>query len=228
MRMPSRSRNAPTADRLVGTSSLADLPARSVSTAPLRHLSRPAPRAPARRAHRRWMRWTFTTVAAAVSVLVDSSVDHLCTSAANGNPPNAPVRPFTTLEHLGPETDAMPELPPWTSGWISSPDVRRAGGRYVRWSAAPDVHDVLDTGQPAKCLGVAVARVPLGPFVAKPKPVLCGQRGAIDPRTFVAPDGQLWLDRKADVNAGSGPAQNPSLAAGHPTTRWASDRRRTT
>jgi hypothetical protein len=155
------------------------------------------------------------------SVLVGSSVDYLYTSAANGNPPNVPVRPFTNLEHLGPETDAMPKLPSWTSGWIWSPDVRRAGGRYVMWFAAPDVHDVLDTGQPAKCLGVAVARAPLGPFVAKPKPVLCGQWGEIDPRTFVAPDGQLWLDWKADVNAGWGPAQNPSLPANQPTTLWA-------
>ncbi len=154
-------------------------------------------------------------------VLVGKKLDYLYTSAASTKPPNVPVRPFTSLDHLGPETDAMPKLPPWTSGWIWAPDVRRVEGHYVMWFAAPDIHDVLDTGQPAKCLGVATARSPLGPFVARPKPVFCGRWGEIDPRTFVAPDGQLWLDWKADVNASWGPAQNPSLAANQPTTLWA-------
>jgi Glycosyl hydrolases family 43 len=154
-------------------------------------------------------------------VRVGRRVDDLYTGAAGTGPPNVPVRPFTDLEHLGPATDAMPTLPPWTSGWIWAPDVRRVGDRYVMWFAAPDVHDILDTGVAAKCLGVAVAPSPLGPFVAGPSPVRCGQWGAIDPRTFRAPDGQLWLYWKADVNASWGVTQDSYAPGNAPTTLWA-------
>lgn len=52
-------------------------------------------------------------------------------------------------------------------------------------------------------------------------PVICGPSGSIDARTFVAPDGQLWLYWKDDANASWGPAQNPDVVANMPTVLWA-------
>ena len=150
-----------------------------------------------------------------------SDLDYLYTSAAGVTPPNIPVRSFGNVEHLGGEVDAMPTLPPWTHGGTWAPDVRLAQGRYVMWFSAPDFHDVLATGAAAKCLGVAVASSPLGPFVPGATPVLCGPAGTIDPRTFVAPGGQVWLYWKADTNAAWGPAQNPDVPTHMPTTLWA-------
>jgi hypothetical protein len=155
------------------------------------------------------------------SVMIGRHRDYLYTSAAGFDPPNIPVRAFTDLEHLGPQTDAMPTLPPWTNGFTWSPDVRRVGGHYVMWFTAPDVSDVLPTGQPAKCLGVAIADTPLGPFVPDHQPDVCGPWGSIDPRTFVAATGQLWLDWKADTNASWGASQDPNQPQNTPTALYA-------
>ena len=146
-------------------------------------------------------------------VLQGKGVYYLYTSSGGYAPPNIPVRTFTDLRHLGPMVDAMPTLPPWTTGWTWAPDVRRIDGHYVMWFTAPDAHDVLPTGAPAKCTGVAVANAPTGPFVPGPSPVLCGAWGSIDPRTFVDRRGQLWLYWKSDSNA--------DTAAQIPTTIWA-------
>jgi hypothetical protein len=155
------------------------------------------------------------------AVMVGAHTDYLYTGADGADPPNVPVRGFTDIEHLGAPSDAMPTLPPWTTGWIWAPDVRFVHGRYVMWFAAPDVHDVLPTGAQAKCIGVATASSPLGPFLAGSQPVICDPWGSIDARTFVAPDGELWLDWKSDVNAAWGPQQNPDLPANAPTVLWA-------
>lgn len=154
-------------------------------------------------------------------VLVGRDLDYLYTSAGGFTPPNIPVRAFTNIEHLGHEVDALPTLPPWTRGGTWAPDVRHVDGRYVMWFSAPDIQDLLSTGAPARCIGVAVASSPLGPFLAGPTPVICGSSGSIDPRTFIARDGQLWLYWKADTNAAWGPAQNPDLPANMPTALWA-------
>jgi len=154
------------------------------------------------------------------TVTVGSSTDYLYTGAGGYDPPNISVRAFTDLEHLGNEVDAMPALPPWTTGWTSAPDVRHVEGRYVMWFSAPDLDDILATGVPAKCIGVGVSTSPFGPFIVGRIPVICNPSGSIDPRTFLAPDGQLWLDWKADVNAAWGPAQNPDLPQNQPTVLW--------
>lgn len=146
-------------------------------------------------------------------VLEGKGVDYLYTSSGGYAPPNIPVRTFTDLRHLGPMVDAMPTLPAWTQGWTWAPDVRHVDGRYVMWFTAPDPGDVLPTGAPAKCTGVAVAKAPTGPFIPGPAPVLCGTWGSIDPRTFVGAHGQLWLYWKSDTNA--------DTAARIPTTIWA-------
>ena len=155
------------------------------------------------------------------TVTVGSHIDYLYTGAGGYDPPNISVRAFTDLEHLGAEVDAMPALPPWTTGWTSAPDVRHVDGRYVMWFSSPDVDDILATGVPAKCIGVGVSTSPFGPFIVARQPVICDPSGSIDPRTFVAPDGQLWLDWKADVNAAWGPAQDPDLPQNQPTVLWA-------
>ncbi|MHB1583722.1 MAG: family 43 glycosylhydrolase [Acidimicrobiales bacterium] len=146
-------------------------------------------------------------------VLQGHGVDYLYSSSAGYSPPNIPVRAFAELGHLGPPVDAMPTLPPWTTGWTWAPDVRRVGGHYVMWFTAPDTRDVLPTGAPAKCIGVAVADGPTGPFLPGAQPVLCGPWGSIDPRTFVDAHGQLWLYWKSDDNA--------DTRATIPTTIWA-------
>ncbi len=146
-------------------------------------------------------------------VLQGRGVDYLYTSSSGYEPPNIPVRTFTDLRHLGPMVDAMPTLPAWTRGWTWAPDVRHIDGRYVMWFTAPDPGDVLPTGVPAKCIGVAVAEAPTGPFLPGAAPVLCGPWGSIDPRTFVDAHGQLWLYWKSDDNA--------DTAARIPTTIWA-------
>lgn len=146
-------------------------------------------------------------------VLQGNGVDYLYSSSSGYSPPNIPVRSFTDLRHLGPAMDAMPTLPPWTTGWTWAPDVRRVGGHYVMWFTAPDTGDILPTGAPAKCIGVAVADGPTGPFLPGAQPVLCGPWGSIDPRTFVDAHGRLWLYWKSDDNADT----NATI----PTTIWA-------
>ena len=89
------------------------------------------------------------------------------------------------------------------------------------WFSSPDIDDILATGVPAKCIGVGISTSPFGPFIVGRQPVICNPSGSIDPRTFVAPDGQLWLDWKADVNAAWGPAQDPDLPQNQPTVLWA-------
>jgi hypothetical protein len=155
------------------------------------------------------------------TVMLGSHIDYLYTGAAGYDPPNISVRAFTDLEDLRAPVDAMPALPPWTRGWTSAPDVRHVDGRYVMWFSSPDVDDILATGAPAKCIGFGVSTSPFGPFIVARQPVICEPWGSIDPRTFVAPDGQLWLDWKADVNAAWGPAQDPELPQNQPTVLWA-------
>jgi hypothetical protein len=154
------------------------------------------------------------------TAMLGSRTDYLYTGAAGYDPPNISVRAFTDLAHLGKQVDAMPTLPPWTTGWTSAPDVRHIDGRYVMWFSSPDIDDILATGAPAKCIGMGVSTSPYGPFIVARQPVICDPSGSIDPRTFVAPDGQLWLDWKSDVNAAWGPAQNPDLPQNQPTVLW--------
>jgi hypothetical protein len=155
------------------------------------------------------------------TVTVGSHIDYLYTGAGGYDPPNISVRAFTDLQRLSTEVDAMPALPPWSIGWTSAPDVRHVDGRYVMWFSSPDVDDILATGAPAKCIGVGVSTSPFGPFIVARQPVICDPWGSIDPRTFVAPDGQLWLDWKADVNAAWGLEQDPDLPQNQPTVLWA-------
>jgi beta-xylosidase len=78
--------------------------------------------------------------------------------------------------------------------------VRRVGSHYVLWFSAP-----LQSSGPTltKCIGEAVSSSPYGPYRPAPRPLVCqlNHLGSIDPRSFVDPQGRLWLLWKSDDNA---------------------------
>ncbi|MGA2804458.1 MAG: glycoside hydrolase family 43 protein [Acidimicrobiales bacterium] len=109
---------------------------------------------------------------------------------------------------------ALATVPSWAeTGFTWAPDVRMIDGRYVMyfdaWAEKSMYFRADESGfsQRAQCIGVATAGGPAGPFtpVAGP-PLVCqfNHHGAIDPRTFLAPDGRLYLDWKSDDNADPG------------------------
>ena len=61
--------------------------------------------------------------------------------------------------------------------------------------------------QRAQCIGIATANSPAGPFTPVSRsPLVCqfNHHGAIDPRSFEAPNGRLYLDWKSDDNTDPG------------------------
>lgn len=92
------------------------------------------------------------------------------------------------LVHWSATTTVMP-LPAWATGATWAPHVVRdtaSAHRYVMYFSAkadstlPNVPDDAD-----KCLGVAVARSPEGPFHPQKNPLICGPRFRnIDPMAF--------------------------------------------
>ena len=92
-------------------------------------------------------------------------------------------RDLVRWEHLG---DALPEKPRWaaTKQAIWAPHVVRdpESRRYVMYySAEPDRSE-------GKCLAVATAELPAGPFADSGEPLLCGERFEhIDPMAFDDP-----------------------------------------
>jgi beta-xylosidase len=124
--------------------------------------------------------------------------------------PTIPTAFSTTIYHWPAAHAAIPVLPAWaTFGFTWAPDVRHLDGRYVMYFDSlvqPSVYfDRSGSGfsQYAQCIGVATSSAPGGPFVGQSRPLICdlGSHGAIDPRTFLAPDGRLYLDWKSDNNA---------------------------
>ena len=109
---------------------------------------------------------------------------------------------------------ALGRVPSWAeTGFTWAPDVRLIDGRYVMyfdaWAEKSIYFRADESGfaQRAQCIGVATAGGPAGPFApAAGPPLVCqfNHHGAIDPRTFVAPDGHLYLDWKSDDNADPG------------------------
>jgi hypothetical protein len=116
----------------------------------------------------------------------------------------------TTIDHWPAVHNAMPAVPAWaTLGFTWAPDVRRVDGRYVMYFdsiAQPSLYlDRAASGfsRFAQCIGLATSRAPGGPFVGRRSPLICDFKahGDIDPRTFLASDGRLYLDWKSDDNA---------------------------
>lgn len=125
---------------------------------------------------------------------------------------SAPVSVATSkvLDHWGPSQAALAMDPPWaTFGYTWSPDVRQIRGRYVMYFDAMATTSLFDDAAlpgfqgRAQCIGTATSSSPLGPFTPQAQPLTCqfDEHGAIDPRTFVSPRGELWLDWKSDDNA---------------------------
>ncbi|MGD0592055.1 MAG: glycoside hydrolase family 43 protein [Acidimicrobiales bacterium] len=133
------------------------------------------------------------------------------------NSPIVPTAFSRTFGHWPATRSAMRSIPPWaTQGFLWSPDVRYIDGSYVMYFdslAVPSVYfNPAGSGlsQYAQCIGVATSKAPGGPFVSRSTPLICdlAAHGAIDPRTFLAPNGLLYLDWKSDNNA-SNPAPYP-------------------
>ncbi|MHB8245888.1 MAG: glycoside hydrolase family 43 protein [Acidimicrobiales bacterium] len=116
-----------------------------------------------------------------------------------------------TLFHWKATRPVLTKVPSWASdGFTWSPDVRRIQGRYVMYFNAWVVKALYFAAkskglrQRAQCIGMATSRNPGGPFTpVDGKPLVCqlADHGDIDPRTFVAPNGHLYLDWKSDNNA---------------------------
>lgn len=118
-----------------------------------------------------------------------------------------------TTYHWGKTGAALSSVPVWAeSGFTWSPDVREVSpSHYVMyfsaWALKSLYFDPAASGfsQRYQCLGIATSSNAAGPFTPVGKtPFLCQAKdhhGDIDPRTFLAPNGQLWLDWKSDDNA---------------------------
>ncbi|HEY6427297.1 MAG TPA: family 43 glycosylhydrolase [Acidimicrobiales bacterium] len=140
-------------------------------------------------------------------VLPTPQLDYMYSSGPGGvGQPHLPERTFTVLGQFLSLNDAMPTLPSWvepnTGLW--APDVRHVGRNYVMWFTGKDRDDMLPTGAPAECIGLATSASPTGPFTSRSStPAICqtSQYGDIDPRTLTTANGQQWLYWKNDGNA---------------------------
>jgi len=143
-------------------------------------------------------------------VLVTKAGYYLYSSQTTLSSPPVSVTFSRDLGRWPPSKAAMSVVPPWAvDGFTWAPDVRFVAGRYVLYFdawAVPTLFFEPSLGgfaAHAQCIGTATSFSPLGPFRPQAKPLVCmfDHHGAIDPRTFVAPAGVLWLDWKSDDNA---------------------------
>ncbi len=141
-------------------------------------------------------------------VLPSSKLDYMYSSGRNGiGYPHLPERTFSVMGDFGSPTDAVPDLPSWVkpNSGLWGPDVRKIGTTYVMWYSGVDQSDALPNGSLLRCIGVVTSTSPTGPFVSSSNaPAICqtSEYGDIDPRSFLASDGQEWLYWKNDGNAG--------------------------
>jgi beta-xylosidase len=95
--------------------------------------------------------------------------------------------------------DALPVLPAWaTAGHTWAPSILQRGQTFIMF------YTVRQTSSGAQCISVATSNGSGGPFVdSSPGPLVCqlDHGGSIDPSTFVAPDGSVYLLWKSDDNA---------------------------
>ncbi|HEY2205159.1 MAG TPA: glycoside hydrolase family 43 protein [Pseudonocardia sp.] len=92
--------------------------------------------------------------------------------------------------------DALPALPGWASsahngvGDVTAPEVTAGpGGGYLLYFVA------MAGARPVRCIGVASAASPAGPFLAEPGPLVCQPDtvDSIDPQVFTDVDGARYL-----------------------------------
>ena len=116
---------------------------------------------------------------------------------SNSTTPYILMSKSTDLVHWSTATGVMP-LPAWAVGSTWAPHVVRdptVAHRYVMYFSAkantklPNVPDDAD-----KCLGVAVAKSPNGPFQPQKDPLICGPRFRnIDPMAFYDKVAGKWF-----------------------------------
>lgn len=138
------------------------------------------------------------------AVLSTSKLDYMYSSGVGWL--HLPERTFLVMGKFLSLRDAMPTLPSWVepNSELWSPDVRKVGKTYVMWFSGLGRNYMLSPGVPAQCIGDATSTSPTGPFTSHSLvPTICqtSGHGDIDPRTFVAPNGQEWLYWKNDGNA---------------------------
>ena len=109
-----------------------------------------------------------------------------------------------------PAGDALPRPAAWAAYDVKQPSDGRLRPMQGPW--APSVtkiakhyfvlaYAVQVAGAPGTrmCISLAYATSPIGPFIdTTTGPVVCLDRGAIDPQVFVAPNGKPWLVWKKD------------------------------
>ncbi len=119
------------------------------------------------------------------------------TNSGNLNIQVARSRDLGHWEHLG---DALPAKPAWGSRDFWAPHVLFADGTYYLYYSAH--------GESGKCLAVATARAPAGPFTDSGAPLVCGSGiQHIDPMAFDDP-----RTGKKLLYWGSGPIRVQELA----------------
>lgn len=109
----------------------------------------------------------------------------------NGKAVNIQVLKSENLVEWHQHGDAMPEQPNWASSDFWAPHVTYNKGNgssyYLYYSGESNDESI------GKCLGVAVSDSPLGPFVDKGEPLLCGD-------TFINIDPMVFQDENSGKN----------------------------
>ncbi|HEY1970682.1 MAG TPA: glycoside hydrolase family 43 protein [Pseudonocardia sp.] len=118
-------------------------------------------------------------------------------STYNGKVWHVPVQRAASITgKWTPLGDAMPGLPSWVaknsqgSGDVWAPEVAaRSDGSYILYFTA------RSATQNVQCVGVALAKMPQGPYLSAPKPLVCraADINTIDPSAFTDTDGKQYL-----------------------------------
>ena len=111
-------------------------------------------------------------------------------SQREGKVMNIQVLKSNNLVEWQPHGDAMPDQPTWASSDFWAPHVtyNKKNERYYLYYSGESNDESI-----GKCLGVAVSDSPLGPFVDKGQPLLCGD-------TFINIDPMVFQDVKSGKN----------------------------
>lgn len=105
--------------------------------------------------------------------------------ATNGNQCNIQLASSLNLVEWKPEADAMPEKPNWASQDFWAPHVLFDPSlqKFVMFYSGESKDNVM-----GKCLGVAFADEPTGPFIDMGTPLICGEGFInIDPMAMIDP-----------------------------------------
>lgn len=105
----------------------------------------------------------------------------------NGKTLNIRIASSTDLQHWKIEGDALPQKPSWASTtqdfWAPDVIYDQSLNKYVMFYSGKSDDTTTD-----KCLGVAFADKPEGPFVDKGSPLICGKSFInIDPKALIDP-----------------------------------------